>query len=58
MWGNTAPCGKIELEGRLEIGYVWFDLPLNGFWSDLTTTLDLRVMNNQLVFELNDIHVM
>jgi hypothetical protein len=40
------------------LGSVWFDLPLNGYWSDLTATLDLRVLNNQVVFELNDIHVM
>ena len=39
-------------------GYVWFDLPLNGYWSDLTATLDLHVLNNQLVFELEGIHVM
>jgi hypothetical protein len=40
------------------IGYVWFDLPLNGYWSDLTATFDLCVLNDQLVLELNDIHVM
>ena len=40
------------------IGYVWFDLPLNGYWSDLTATFDLRVLNGQVVLELNDIHVM
>lgn len=39
-------------------GYVWFDLPLNGYVSDLTATLDFRVVDNHFVFELQDIHVM
>ncbi len=39
-------------------GYVWFDLALNGYASDLTATLDFRVVQNHFVFELNDIHVM
>lgn len=39
-------------------GYVWFDLALNGYASDLTATLDFRVVNNLFVFELNDIRVM
>ncbi len=39
-------------------GYIWFDLPLNGYASDLTATLDFRVVNTHFVFELNDIHVM
>ncbi len=39
-------------------GYIWFDLPLNGYASDLTATLDFRVVNNHFVFELKNIHVM
>lgn len=39
-------------------GYIWFDLPLNGYASDLTATLEFRVRNNHFVFELTDIHVM
>jgi hypothetical protein len=39
-------------------GYIWFDLPLNGYASDLTATLEFRVRKNHFVFELTDIHVM
>lgn len=39
-------------------GYIWFDLSLNGYASDLTATLDFFEVNNCFVFELKDIHVM
>jgi len=39
-------------------GYVWFDLPLNGKWSDLTAVLTFRVNNERLVLELESIEVM
>lgn len=39
-------------------GYIWFDLPLNGYASDLTATLDFLVRENHIVFTLTDIHVM
>lgn len=44
-------------EGRPE-GYVLFDLPLNGHWSDLTAIFDLSVINSELVLELSSIEVM
>jgi hypothetical protein len=38
-------------------GYIWFDLPLNGKWSDLTAVLTFRVNNERLVIELESIEV-
>jgi hypothetical protein len=43
-------------DGR--IGFVWFDLPLNGAWSDLTATFDIHRQGDRLFLELDDIHVM
>lgn len=40
------------------IGLVYFDLPLNGEWSDLTAIFDLRKVDGALVLVLDDIHVM
>ncbi len=39
-------------------GYIWFDLPLNGKWSDLTAVLTFRVINQRLIIELESIEVM
>jgi len=39
-------------------GYVWFDLPLNGKWSDLTAILTFQVNGGSLVIELESIEVM
>jgi hypothetical protein len=39
-------------------GEVWFDLPLNGEWSDLTATVDFHQHGDVLMLQLNDIHVM
>lgn len=46
-----APC-----EGL--VGSAWFDLPLDGEWSDLTATFELRKVDQHLVLLLEDIHVM
>lgn len=37
---------------------VWFDLPLDGYWSDLTATFDVDPLENGLVLVLDMIHVM
>ncbi|HEY1341314.1 MAG TPA: hypothetical protein VGF59_27580 [Bryobacteraceae bacterium] len=37
---------------------VWFDLPLNGEWSDLTATFDVVRRHGGLVLVLDDVHVM
>ncbi len=41
--------------GRL--GSVWFDLPLNGAWSDLTATFAIWKPDDRIVLALNEIHV-
>ena len=43
-------------DGR--VAAVWFDLPLNGRWSDLTATFVVRQLDQSLVLELDDVHVM
>ena len=37
---------------------VWFDLPIDGFWSDLTATFDLEQVGEHYVLALDMIHVM
>lgn len=43
--------------GQMVIGEVWFDLPLNGEWSDLTATFEIRRNKEHIVLVLNEIHV-
>jgi hypothetical protein len=40
------------------LGYVWFDLPLDGQWSDLTATFDIVMLDNELALRLDEMHVM
>ncbi len=37
---------------------MWFDLPVNGEWSDLTATFQILRHGDALVLQLEDIHVM
>ena len=39
------------------IAEVWFDLPLDGGWSDLTATFDVVLRDGRLLLVLDDIHV-
>lgn len=39
------------------IGEVWFDLPLNGRWSDLTATFEVCQKRGAVHLVLNEIHV-
>jgi len=39
------------------IGEVWFDLPLNDEWSDLTATFAIYRLDSNIVIALNEIHV-
>jgi len=39
------------------LGYVWFDLSLNGGWSDLTAIINIVTDGSDIVLELDDIHV-
>ena len=43
---------------RRYLGYVWYDLNLNGLASDLTASFDLIETTRGLSVQLNDIHVM
>lgn len=40
------------------IGYIWYDLNIDGFASDLTATFDIFKAADGLVIVLDDIHVM
>jgi len=39
------------------VAEAWFDLPLNGVWSDLTATFAVYPIGDELVLCLNEIHV-
>lgn len=39
------------------VGGVWFDLPLNGEWSDLTATFSIHRLDEEIVLSLNEVHV-
>jgi hypothetical protein len=47
----------ISETGQMAVGEVWFDLPLNGEWSDLTATFEICRSNDCTVLILNEIHV-
>lgn len=59
--GGPKPRHRVERfktvhrDGR--IGYVWFDLPLNGKWSDLTATFGVYRNEDCVVLSLDEIHV-
>jgi hypothetical protein len=54
--GGPKPRHEVDREGdRIS---VWFDLPLNGEWSDLTATFDLIPRDGGLALVLDDVHVM
>lgn len=40
------------------IGHAWFDLPLDGTWSDLTATFDIVGTRDHAYLELDDVHVL
>jgi hypothetical protein len=48
---NTLPDGEPFIS-------VWFDMPLDGYWSDVTATFDLDRDGETLVLVLDMIHVM
>jgi len=54
---------KIEItwfppEDQPPLGYVWYDLPLDGQWSDVTAVFDIWPGDEQLLLELSSIRVM
>jgi hypothetical protein len=58
--GGPAPRHEVDREAVSpdEVASVWFDLPLNGEWSDLTALLSVRADGDALVLRLDDLHVM
>lgn len=53
--GGPTPLHEVDRsDGRIS---VWFDLPLNGEWSDLTATFDLEPRDGKLALVLDHIHV-
>jgi len=54
--GGPAPRHEVDHAGdRIS---VWFDLPLDGEWSDLTATFDVVRRDGGLILVLDDVHVM
>ena len=43
--------------GEEALGEVWFDLPLDGEWSDLTATFEVRRGEAGMWLVLREIHV-
>ena len=42
----------------MEVGEIFYDLPINGEWSDLTATFKILQAKDYVTLELNEIHVM
>jgi len=56
-WPRHEIDRSVSPDGKENIS-VWFDLPLDGYWSDLTATFDLNPKGEAFVLALNMIHVM
>jgi hypothetical protein len=59
--GGPSPRWEVDrwqdTEPRYRVGFISFDLPLDGEWSDLTATFEIVVHHGQLILVLQDIHV-
>jgi hypothetical protein len=53
-----GPSPRHEVDRQRGSVYVWFDLPLNGEWSDLTATFEATERDGGLILVLDDVHVM
>ena len=51
------PAGSAQV-CRGVVGFVTFDLPLNGEWSDVTATFLIHKVTDRLLLELEDMHVL
>ncbi len=40
------------------LGEIWFNIPSNGNWSDLTATFTVHRTEGKLVIALNEVHVL
>ncbi len=56
--GGLPPRHNVDRSPGAAEGFVWFDLPINGQWSDLTATFDVLRHGDALVLRLQDIHIM
>lgn len=57
--GDRKPIHDVQRHSYDEHkGYVWFDLPLNGQWGDLTAMITFREIDRRLALELESIQVM
>lgn len=54
---GSTPTHEVHRVGATE-GDIWFDLPLNGQWSDLTALFNFIPHEGHIVLQLEDIHVM
>ncbi|TGD83125.1 hypothetical protein [Hymenobacter wooponensis] len=48
---------KHKVENVLIVAEIWFSLPLNGKWSDVTATFNVLYMPTSVSLELQEIHV-
>lgn len=55
--GKEDPYAHHHRSGVIVIGNIWYDLPLNGYWSDLTASFDVLRYPDYLTLELQEIHV-
>ena len=55
--GGPSPRHEVDRNGA-DTGFIWFDLPLNGAWSDLTATFTFLPADGSIVIVLDDLHVM
>ncbi len=55
--GGPVPRHEVDRDGA-DRGFIWFDLPLNGEWSDLTATFWFMPSDDGTVIALDDLHVM
>ena len=54
--GEYSQYGACRENGDVE-GTAWFALPINGEWTDLMVTFEVLMVEDLLVFSLEDIHV-
>jgi len=51
------PTREVDRFGNGRIG-IWYDLPIDGEWSDLTATFSLVEQGQRVLLKLEDVHVM
>ena len=54
---QTRDVTRSERDSNGVIGYVWYDLGIDGYVTDLTATFDLIERDGTVIVQLDDIHV-